>query len=190
MYTPTNPSIREYLQIKGNTITGYKHGYSRHPVYTKYTNMFHSCYNPDYASFKRIGANGIIVCERWHDINNFFDDILPLYHEFKETNPSIKVFYLARKDTSKGYYLENVCFATRKDINRNNIAKLTQEQVDKIIQLYAKRTYTQRELAKQFEVSLATIGNILKGKNWVQEKNYRASIYSGKRQDKQIFDLA
>lgn len=189
MYTPTNKHISKYLQSNKAT-GGYKHGYSRHPLYPKFTNMFHSCYNPRYTSFKNVGAKGIIVCERWHDINKFFDDMLPIYHEFKKANPEIKSFYLARKNTEKGYYLENVFFATRSDINRNSIAKLTKEQVDKIHKLYAGRTYTQRELAKLFGVSLALIGKILRGENWIDPKKYVQSSYCGKRQDKQISNLA
>lgn len=171
MYTPTNHHIRKYLQItdthKNHKRQHYRHGYSRHPLYSKYTNMMHSCYNPNYTTFKLVGAKGIIVCERWHDIDNFFDDVLPLYHAFKANHPNVKLFYLARKHTDKGYYLQNVFFGTRKDINRNNIAKLDQYKVTKIKQLYDQRLHTQRELAKQFDISLAMIGKILRNENWL-----------------------
>ena len=45
-------------------------------------------------------------------------------------------------------------------------AKLTDEQVQEIRNLYASGNHFQRELAKQFGIAYQTVGNIVRGETW------------------------
>lgn len=51
-----------------------RHGCSKHPLYQKWKNMCNSCYEETDPAYAKIGAKGIRVCERWHDIRNFIED--------------------------------------------------------------------------------------------------------------------
>ena len=56
------------------------HGLSRHggqteSLYRTWCNMMARCYNPRVKEFRYYGARGIEVCERWHDVRLFIEDI-------------------------------------------------------------------------------------------------------------------
>jgi hypothetical protein len=53
----------------------FKHGLTRHPIYTAWCNMFLRCYNPKNTSYPWYGAKGIRVCKRWKDFKNFLADM-------------------------------------------------------------------------------------------------------------------
>ena len=62
-----------------------------------------------------------------------------------------------RSDKYKGSLGEN-----------NGMVKLTKRKVRKIKKLYKGGGITQTELAKEYQVSQATISDILRGRTWVQ----------------------
>jgi hypothetical protein len=51
-----------------------RHGCSKHPLYQKWKNMCNSCYEETDKLYAKIGAKGIQVCQRWHDVRNFIED--------------------------------------------------------------------------------------------------------------------
>ena len=51
------------------------HGLRRHPLYGTWFSMMGRCYSKTNSSFMNYGGRGIKVCQRWHDIKNFIDDI-------------------------------------------------------------------------------------------------------------------
>lgn len=53
----------------------YKHGLSLSPHYSRWRNMIDRCENPNSPSYPDYGGRGIRVCDRWHDIANFVDDL-------------------------------------------------------------------------------------------------------------------
>jgi hypothetical protein len=57
-----------------------KHGCNKkgkiHTLYSRWASMKQRCYNPKHTGFKNYGARGIIMCDRWKDFKNFFEDIL------------------------------------------------------------------------------------------------------------------
>ena len=44
-------------------------------IYKLWKNMMDRCYNTNHSRYKLYGGNGVIVCERWHTLNNFCEDI-------------------------------------------------------------------------------------------------------------------
>ena len=48
----------------------------KHPLYGSWAAMINRCHNPNNSSFRRYGARGIFVCERWRfDFANFLSDM-------------------------------------------------------------------------------------------------------------------
>jgi len=69
------------MKNKSGNDRGMKHGFGYHRLYKVWNGMIHRCYNEKRDSYKHYGARGVTVCERWHDIKNFIED---MEHTFKE----------------------------------------------------------------------------------------------------------
>lgn len=70
-----------------------------------WSGMLGRCYDPNCLTFKYYGALGITVCDRWHNLDNFAEDV-PL-------RPS--KFQLGRIDHLRGYEPGNVKWITQLD---------------------------------------------------------------------------
>jgi len=57
------------------------HGLTKHRLYSIWNSMMARCYNINKNSYINYGGKGIIVCERWHNINNFIEDMFPSFEE-------------------------------------------------------------------------------------------------------------
>ncbi len=70
-----------------------------------------------------------------------------------------------------GTHLDNIKDCVSKGRNckgeDKNFAKLTNDQVILIRRIYKNKNHTQRELAKEFNISLGMINHIVNNKNWV-----------------------
>lgn len=53
----------------------FKHGFRDHRLYHAWDNMMQRCYNVNHPQSYYWGGRGIVVCERWHDIANFVEDM-------------------------------------------------------------------------------------------------------------------
>ena len=59
-----------------------KHGYTKHPLYGRWSNMKARCYNKNHHAYKNYGGRGIKVCEDWlEDIECFI--LWALYNGYK-----------------------------------------------------------------------------------------------------------
>ena len=72
--------------------------------------MMQRCYNPRNEDYVRYGGRGIDVCAGWHDKGVFVSALLPTYAKGK---------WLERKDSARGYYPDNVVWASPKRQGRN-----------------------------------------------------------------------
>lgn len=57
------------------------HGLANNPLYHTWVGMKERCFNPKSTAYKHYGARGITVCERWLDVKNFIEDMLPTHKE-------------------------------------------------------------------------------------------------------------
>lgn len=93
------------------------HGGRFERMYNIYCGMIARCYNPNTSSYKRYGARGIKVCQRWLDGYEFFrEDMLKDYDDN---------LTLERLDSSKDYCPENCTWKTRTKQARNTSKRIT-----------------------------------------------------------------
>jgi hypothetical protein len=52
-----------------------RHGRSESHYYPRWKAMLYRCYNSKHPYFHHYGGRGIKVCDRWHVINNFYQDM-------------------------------------------------------------------------------------------------------------------
>ena len=52
-----------------------KHGLARHRLYDVWNQMMQRCYRKTHKAYKNYGGRGISVCDKWHNIRNFIEDM-------------------------------------------------------------------------------------------------------------------
>ena len=69
------------LQILKTKESKVVHGLTNHRLYSTWHNMIARCYNKIHKKYKYYGQRGITVCDRWHDLKNFIEDMYPTFEE-------------------------------------------------------------------------------------------------------------
>lgn len=153
--------LPEPKRLKGADNPHYQHGMSGTKTYRCWYNMIQRCQNPKSDSYRKYGAKGISVCDRWLSFENFYSDM--------GDQPAGET--LDRIDSAVGYEPSNCRWATYKTQNRNRpgFVKLTQRKADKIRSIHKKRTVPRKALAEMFGVSEATIKKVVSGAYWKTE---------------------
>ncbi len=90
-----------------------KHGLSKHPSYQVHRGMMHRCYNPKCKAYPDYGGRGIAVCDRWHDVKAFIDDV---------GEPTTPKHQIDRVDNNGNYSPDNYRWATSQEQNSNTRA--------------------------------------------------------------------
>ena len=131
-------------------------------LYKIWNNMKQRCFNPNNTYYKDYGARGITVCKDWILFKNFYQDVVESYNVhvgiFGYKNTTID-----REDNEKGYYPENIRWATREENNLNRrcqkLFKATHSLSGKVIV-----SNNQNELARNLGLDQSNIVKCLKGK--------------------------
>jgi len=119
--------------------------------YYIWQSMLNRCENLNHKQYKHYGGRGIFVCERWHDIKLFWEDM--------GSRPS-KSYSIDRIDNNDGYSPDNCRWATQKEQSRNTRRNVYLEVngVKKII----------TEWAEEMNVKTGTIWNRLRS-GWSEQ---------------------
>ena len=87
-----------------------KHGLARHRLYDVWNQMMQRCYRKTHKAYKNYGGRGISVCDKWHNIRNFIED---MDSNFKEG------LTLDREKNDENYDQANCRWTTTIIQNRN-----------------------------------------------------------------------
>lgn len=110
-----NPIVRRPRDWRSN----YRHGLKGLPIYYIHCAMLQRCENPNDKGYKNYGGRGIKVCDRWHDVKNFFEDM---------GHPP-KGLTLERIDVNGDYEPSNCRWATWKEQANNKRKSAAKELV-------------------------------------------------------------
>lgn len=91
--------VKDYFSpsVFGVGCLGYATGYAKREesrrLYYTWRGMLRRCYDPTYSKYKWYGERGVTVCERWHRLDYFIEDIvnLPGYDQEKFENNEIEL---------------------------------------------------------------------------------------------------
>lgn len=101
----------------------YKYGNEKYwrNFYKVYIAMISRCTNPNDPAYEKYGGRGIAVSEEWMDIENFSEDMFPIYSELMSNHNGIAKLKptLDRKNVNLGYSKENCEWITLS----NNVSK-------------------------------------------------------------------
>ena len=139
-----------------------KHGGKGTKLYYVWIGMKRRILNPKCKNYKDYGGRGIKICNEWLEfipfrdwaLNNGYDESLEINRMFNDGNyePSNCNFVPAK---------ENLRNTQRQKIKNMEIA-------DEIRALEKTGNYTQKDLAKKYEVSQQTISDIINNKRWAK----------------------
>ena len=95
-------------------------GMTSHVLYDIWRGILDRCENPCNNRYRRYGARGIHVCEQWHDIRIFVQDIEREIGVKPARCPECGGRYsLDRIDNDRGYEPGNIRWATSSEQNSN-----------------------------------------------------------------------
>lgn len=99
----------------------------KHPLYYVWNGMMYRCYKPYHSHYKYYGAKGVTVCERWHEFENFVDDI---NNKMENGHLLYNRKYQLDKDKNGGniYSPEN-CVVTLAEVNENEARNKQRKKV-------------------------------------------------------------
>lgn len=109
----------------------------------------------------------------------------------KDDNRASELEWATRRE-NVDHAKENKLFTARLQAGEENyVAKLTNENVIKIIEAYKSGMYTQSEIAKTFSITTSNVNKILTGKYWTHLTNgERVAAVSRKNTRMMILDTA
>lgn len=139
------------------------HGKSRSRLYSIWKDMKSRCLNVKHKSFHNYGGRGITICEEW--ITDFES-----FQSWAVSNGYTDDLQIDRLDNNDGYSRYNCRFITHAENSRNRRdTKLDWDKVKIIRELSNTKEYTQKDIAKMFNVSCMSINYIINNKTWKEQ---------------------
>jgi hypothetical protein len=86
------------------------HGMSKHPAYRTFQHMHNRCYNKNNKKYEYYGSKGVVVCQKWHTFEGFWEDMRSTWAEGLS---------LERLDSDGNYEKDNCKWATWEEQCRN-----------------------------------------------------------------------
>ena len=107
---------REWIADRNRT-----HGLSGHPLFATWQGAMQRCYYESHPGYRNYGARGIAVCDRWHDVRLFIEDIereigLRPEGKYESGRP---MYELDRINNNGNYEPGNVRWATVSEQHKN-----------------------------------------------------------------------
>ena len=136
-----------------------KDGRTKTRLYKIWSSMMTRCYNKNRRSYKNYGGRGIIVCERWHDFKNFYEDVKIGYSD----NLTLDRF----PDNNGNYGPSNFRWATKTEQGRN--------KRNNIIMEYNGESKCFIEWARQYNMDYNTLKCRLQ-RGWTKEQALNTPI--------------
>ena len=130
------------------------HGKSKSSAYNVWSSMLQRCENPSSSKYRYYGGRGIVVCKRWHDFTNFYEDMgdKPYRHT------------LDRIDNDGPYSPENCRWATQATQNKNRRSNVVVE--------YHGETMCLTDWATRLGVDYETLRQRIQRYGWSVEKAF------------------
>lgn len=144
----------------------FSHGLCRKvPEYGVWKSMRQRCNDSNHHKFKDYGARGIMVCKRWDNFRNFYEDMGP--------RPSPQ-YSIERKNNNGDYTPENCRWATRLEQANN-------KRSNRLIQ-FNSQTKTVTAWAQRLGINESTLRERL-SKWTIRRALTSKAIYNGKTPD-------
>lgn len=108
---------------------GYAFGYAKRNesrrLYYTWRGMIRRCYDPTYSKYKWYGEKGVTVCNRWHRLDYFIEDIvnLPGYDKERFENGEIELDKDLINYERKEYSPETCSLVTHAENNRDALMR-------------------------------------------------------------------
>jgi hypothetical protein len=160
------------VELARKTKHGYRKAKDTHPTYKAWRGMLSRCYDSNGPGFKWYGAVGVTVCEEWKNNPQAFVE-WSIKNGWKPGLHIDKDILCEQKGISPHIYSPETCqwvsaktnvgFATnRKNYGKHPNVKLSEEEANRIIELYNSGEANGPKLAKMFGVHTGSIYLILK----------------------------
>lgn len=157
--TCSEQGCERQIKTKGMCYNHYvRRWWSQRGAVTSWISMMERCYRPTNGSYRNYGARGVIVCARWHEVENFLADMGK-----RPEGTSID-----RIDPYGDYTPENCRWASQSQQQHNKRGtRLNWTSVREIRKLWVTGEFTQTKLARWFGVSHGVIWAVVTGRTWL-----------------------
>ena len=139
------------------------HGETNTRLYRIWAGIKSRCLNCNCNIYQYYGGRGITICPEWTNKGNGYTN----FRDWSLNNGYLDNLEIDRANSNGNYEPSNCRWITHKENLRNQLrGKLTSKIVNEIKDLWNTNNYTQKELAKRYNVDPSHISKILSNKKW------------------------